>query len=96
MDGNLTGQRVRFWRKNKGLTQTELADAIGRTQSWVAHVEAGRIGLSLLIVERISLACGIDSRTFLGPLRRHSSRMMRTAHAVKENRRSPRVRESAE
>lgn len=96
MDGNLTGQRLRHWRKLAGLTQAELADEIKRTQSWVAHVEAGRVGLSLLMAERISLACGIDMRTFLGPLRRNPRRMMRRAHVVKGNVRTAPARESAE
>jgi DNA-binding XRE family transcriptional regulator len=31
-----------FWRKRRGLTQTALAAAVGRSQAYLAQIEAGR------------------------------------------------------
>lgn len=36
------GKRVARWRDLNGMTQTELAERVGRTQGWVSQVENGR------------------------------------------------------
>lgn len=33
---------VRVWREHRGMTQTELAQATGKTASYVSQIEAGR------------------------------------------------------
>lgn len=37
-----SGPRVKSWREESGLTQRELADALGYRQSYVGNIEAGR------------------------------------------------------
>lgn len=42
-----TGEALRAWRRSRNLSQREIGDAVGRSQQWVAAVEAGRIDISL-------------------------------------------------
>ena len=38
----MTGNKLRELRKSLGMTQTQLAEAIGRTQERISHYETGR------------------------------------------------------
>lgn len=42
------GQRVAYYRRRRGLSQTVLAGLVGRTESWVEKIEAGRMSLDVL------------------------------------------------
>lgn len=33
------GDRIRYWRKRRSLTQTVLANRVGRSESWLSQVE---------------------------------------------------------
>lgn len=37
------GERVRYYRKRRGLSQRQLGDLLGRSEDWVYRVESGRI-----------------------------------------------------
>lgn len=53
IDGTMTADEFRAWRKRLGLTQAQAAEAIGRSFDWVQSVECGR-RVAARIVE---LAC---------------------------------------
>lgn len=55
---NDIGQRVRIARNAAGLTQAEMAGLLGRTESWLQNVEAGRMPL-----DRYSLITAIADLT---------------------------------
>ncbi|MFD0389028.1 helix-turn-helix transcriptional regulator [Tistrella bauzanensis] len=42
----LIPNRIRYWRDQAGLTQEQLADAIGATRQTVHHLEQGKGGIS--------------------------------------------------
>lgn len=42
------GERLAFYRRRRGISQSVLAGLVGRTQSWVEKVEAGRMPLDVL------------------------------------------------
>lgn len=44
VDRHVLGQRVGYWRVQRGLTQQELADRLGRPRNWVWKVESGTVG----------------------------------------------------
>src|SRR4029450_7925455 len=50
------GGLIRDARKHRGLTQTQLADVLGTSQSAVHRIEAGNQNLSLEMVNRIAAA----------------------------------------
>src|SRR3954469_9008217 len=50
------GGLIRSARKHRGLTQTQLADVLGTSQSAVHRIEAGNQNLSLDMVNRIAAA----------------------------------------
>ena len=52
-------QFVRDMRDAAGLTQVELAERLGRRQSWVSRVEDGKLPLKVLDMVTISEACGL-------------------------------------
>jgi transcriptional regulator with XRE-family HTH domain len=43
-----TGQRVAYYRRRRGISQEVLAGLVGKTQSWVEKIEAGRMPLDVL------------------------------------------------
>lgn len=54
------GARVKEAREAAGLTQTQLANRLGRTRSSVANIEAGRQIPSVEVAARCSQALGCD------------------------------------
>ena len=58
------GGLIRSARKHRGLTQTQLAEVLGTSQSAVHRIEAGNQNLSLEMVNRIAAA--LDSPRILG------------------------------
>ncbi|MFE6049378.1 helix-turn-helix domain-containing protein [Kitasatospora sp. NPDC056446] len=61
------GARVRIARNAAGLTQVELADHLGRTDTWVANVEHGRMALDRYsVITAIADRCDVDVVWLLG------------------------------
>lgn len=61
------GELVREGRRRAGLTQHELADRAGTTQSAIARLESGRTRPALEDVQRLLRLCGWDLRVALVP-----------------------------
>ncbi|WP_457642635.1 helix-turn-helix domain-containing protein [Persephonella sp.] len=55
------GERIRFYRRKKGLSQLDLANAIDSTQSYIYLVEKGKIRLTLENLLKISEALGVPA-----------------------------------
>jgi transcriptional regulator with XRE-family HTH domain len=60
------GERLARLRKERGFTQTELADKIGILQNLVSAYERGRLRLSADMVIRFSKALGVRGDEILG------------------------------
>ena len=60
------GSRIASVRKKRGLTQTQLAEEIGITQSLVSDYETGRLHLNDEMIIRFSLALKVSSDELLG------------------------------
>lgn len=61
------GELVREGRRRAGLTQQELAEKAGTTQSAIARLESGRTRPALEDVQRLLRLCGWDLRVALVP-----------------------------
>ncbi len=57
------GDTVRTLRLRKGWSQTQLAEAIGTSQSHVARIERGDQNLAIQTCRRLSDVLGIDMNT---------------------------------
>ena len=57
---------LRQVRLDADLTQSQLADAIGQTQSYVSKYEAGEQRLDLMELETVCNAVGIKLTVFVG------------------------------
>lgn len=62
---NPLGLRIRALRKKHGMTQQELANAIGCIVSNVQHIEGGRSHGSVPLLERIAKVFRVDVGTLL-------------------------------
>ncbi len=73
-DTVLAGKPVtlRTLRLRKGLSQTQLADAIGTQQPHVARIESGQADLRLDTCRRIARALGVDLNTLDQALQGHA------------------------
>ncbi|MEU6538276.1 helix-turn-helix transcriptional regulator [Streptomyces sp. NPDC047000] len=61
------GTRVRIARNAAGLTQVQLADFLGRTSTWIANVESGRLPLDRYsVISAIADRCDVDVVWLLG------------------------------
>jgi transcriptional regulator with XRE-family HTH domain len=56
---------LRQTRDEAGLTQVELAEALGRPQSFVSKVERGERRLDLLQLRELCQACGVSLAAFV-------------------------------
>lgn len=56
---------LRKARENKGLTQTEVAQRLGQTQSFVSKVERGERRLDIVELRAFCAAIGIGFATFV-------------------------------
>tara|TARA_R100001039_G_C1806674_1_gene80795 strand:+ start:138 stop:353 length:216 start_codon:yes stop_codon:yes gene_type:complete len=54
------GSKVRALRKEKGLSQEELASLAGLDRSYMGHIERGEKNITLLKIHQISDALGIS------------------------------------
>lgn len=61
------GQIIREARQRMGLTQQELAEQLGTTQSVITRWETGQRSPTLETVTRAVRACGLDLTVKLGP-----------------------------
>ena len=59
------GQRIREVRKERGLSQEELAEKIGLNRSYLSLVENGRSSPTFEFIERVSRGLEIDIRSLI-------------------------------
>lgn len=64
------GQRLARFRKQRTMTQTQLADIIGLTQNLVSAYECDRLGMQADMLVRFALALDVSADELLG-LKRH-------------------------
>lgn len=67
------GQLVTDARLRAGLSQRELAERAGTSQSAVARIEAGAVSPSLETVRRLLAACGFELQVSLAPAKAHGA-----------------------
>ena len=60
------GKRVAHWRKERGMTQAELADLLEVSQQSVASYEVGRLRIAISMLPRLAHALGVPIDTLLG------------------------------
>jgi transcriptional regulator with XRE-family HTH domain len=60
------GERLAVFRKQRGLTQTELAQQVGVTQPLVSDYERGRLQLSAEMAVRFAMALKVSCDDLLG------------------------------
>jgi transcriptional regulator with XRE-family HTH domain len=58
LSGERVGIELASWRREAGLTQTELAKRMQTKQSVISRAETGRTLPSLPFIERVARACG--------------------------------------
>lgn len=62
------GERVRYWRTERGLLMRELADAAGVKQPFLSKIERGDASPSMLTLYRIATALDITPGDLLPPV----------------------------
>jgi len=60
------GERIAQLRKEQGLTQQSLADAIGTTQQQVASYEVARLRVPVSMLPRLARALGVSLEVLVG------------------------------
>lgn len=60
------GEKIRTVRKTRGYTREALAECIDVSSRFLAEIEAGKVGASLITVKRICLALGVSADYLLG------------------------------
>jgi len=69
------GNRVKFFRKQKGLTQFQLANLVNRSEETISNIERGINSTKLGIMEQIAKALEIDIVDFFNcPIANDSSK----------------------
>lgn len=63
-------EQLRKAREEKGLTQTELAEKLGQTQSFISKVERGERRLDVVELRAFCKAIGVSFNTFVSELDR--------------------------
>lgn len=63
----LFAANVRQARKQRGLTQEDLADQAELDRTYISSIERGLRNVSIQNIQRIALALNVDPRDLLGP-----------------------------
>lgn len=69
MDNDQLAQRIRAFRKLKGMTQQQLADRLGVSVAVLGSLERGTRKQEPKLLERIAETLGIDYKELLGDSR---------------------------
>ena len=57
-------EKLKEMRKNKGLTQRELADKIGVSESYICQIESGKM-VSIKKLDKLAAALGCEAKDLL-------------------------------
>ena len=60
------GRQVTSLRRDRGLSQAQLAEAVNLSEEWIRRIERGEASPSLDAIEAISAALGENPSTLLG------------------------------
>ena len=60
--------RLRYWRSRAGLTQKQLAAAIGIDAASITRWQQGDVVPTTTRLLQVAEACGVDMVTFWGPM----------------------------
>ncbi|MCK9485107.1 MAG: helix-turn-helix domain-containing protein [Dehalococcoidia bacterium] len=63
------GQRIRTWRQRRGVSQAELAERVGVTQSSLSNYENGKRDVSVYILMEIAGALEVELEDLTGTVR---------------------------
>ena len=63
----IAGVNIRAYRKLRGVSQEQLADALGVHRTYMGGVERGERNLTLRSLERLAERMGVDPVTLLQP-----------------------------
>jgi transcriptional regulator with XRE-family HTH domain len=89
MDYVALGDRIRRLRRNRELTQEELAKRSKISPSFIGHIERGtrKASIETLVCIANALQCGLDElmADSLGTLRPEDARLRRILSAVRES-----------
>ena len=58
------GRNLRFLRKERCVTQTELAERTGLHQNYISEIEHGKRNITLRVMENIAMALGVQEKEF--------------------------------
>jgi transcriptional regulator with XRE-family HTH domain len=59
------GQRVKTLRKEKGMSQEELAEKSGLNRPYISAIEQGKRNVSLEVMEKLAVAMGLEMRELI-------------------------------
>jgi transcriptional regulator with XRE-family HTH domain len=62
------GARIAELRRDRELTQQQVADALGISQKTLAHYEVGRLRIAVSMLPDLAGVLGVSVPTVLGPL----------------------------
>ena len=62
---SMFGKFIKEAREYKGLSQTEAAELVGITQSYLSYLEKGRREIDLVLAMRLCDVVGVDMRDFI-------------------------------
>lgn len=60
----LVGQRVKELRNKLGISQEELADLAGLDRTYITSVERGKRNISIMNIEKLSIALKVSLKEF--------------------------------
>lgn len=58
------GNRIRFLRKEKGLTQTKLAELVGKDRQYLYKIEKGKVTPNVVTISSLASALEISLKDF--------------------------------
>lgn len=59
------GRYLQKIRKSKNITQEELAEKIGTSQTWIAYIETGRNQPNLDMLQKIAKVLGVKTKELI-------------------------------
>ena len=65
IDYSSVGRRIKLCRKNKGYTQSKLADIIGVTNKFISQIECGSTEISLKRLDELADILEVEVYTFI-------------------------------
>lgn len=76
------GQRIRYYRKEAGLSQEKLAEQIGISTTHMSHIETGNTKMSLAVLAELSMALQVSADRLLFAKPRESAALSDMEHLL--------------